>query len=311
MENLSPSNRKVWPLYQISVVIITSLYLLTFHVSPTIAQDQLLQNCSKSQSDCVAGLNWFNPETRCCVRCSTCDFGGTEMFTKQQCNVTHDAVCACHDPLYFDKVEGHCLINCHKCETRMCMINTERCICPGDPSCYQEHDLYCRSGPVLCTREVVTEPSTRMMLDVIHERETSLPPWGIGLIAIGVVIGIIIFASCFLCLGIFTITKNKDPESQGSDNSENGLVRASVNTAVTENSYLSSGYPYLNSHSMLELLKNSNSQFLLHTGSGNSAGISGGMSSLTSSPVSIRGSPRPIRTIKLVKNSDKISAVVL
>lgn len=315
MENHLPSLKSGRPIYQAVIVIITFLYLLTFQVCPTEAQEQLVQNCSQNrpqnQSHCIPGETWYNLKTGCCERCSTCDHGSTDMFLESRCNVSHDAVCACRTPLYFEPAFDRCVIHCPSCETGRCIPNTDQCECPVPANCYQKHDLYCRNGPILCEQEPVTVQPTRN-LELNSPRETSLPPWGIGLIAIGVVIGIIVFASCFLCLGIFTITKNQDPESQSSDSSESGLVvRGSISSVGTETSYLSPGYPYLSSHSMLELLKNSNPQMLSHTGSGSSIGVGGGVSSVTSSPISIRGSPRPIRTIKLVKTSDKISAIVL
>lgn len=291
------------------MVILTSLYLLTY-VGPITAADEL-GNCSKSESDCIPGVSWFDSKTCSCHNCSKCVKGGKEMYVKQQCNVSRDAVCECHEPLYFDIYEDRCVIDCHLCKSRECgKAGTESCLCPN-PECYQEHDLYCREGPILCQKQT-TETSTQIVM--IHQGETSLPPWGIGLIAVGVVIGIIIFASCFLCLGIVTVTKNNDPESQGSESSENGFVmRGSISSVGTKTSYVSSsGYPYLNNHNMLELLKNSNPQFLLPTGINGSCKVVGdGVSSLTSSPVSVRGSPRPVRTIKLVKNSNKVSAVGL
>ena len=308
------SHQNGWLIHQTPLIILILVNLLTYHVLVITAQGQVVKNCSQnnsqSESDCISGESWFNPTKRCCIACSTCNHGG-EMFVQKQCNVNNDTICGCNAPLYLQSYAdgfSECRIDCTQCaETKKCIPGTDKCECP-EHKCFRDLDDYCRT-PISCGVDNV-EPTSDARPS-IDKGDTSLPPWGSGLIAVAVVVGIIIFASCFLCLGIFTVSRNQDPESQVSDNSGNVLVpRGSINSVGTESSYLSTGYPYLSEQAMLELLKNSDSnpQFLLPTG--NNFGVRD-LSSLTGSPVSLRDNSKPVRTIQLVKNSDKMSVVVL
>ena len=265
-------------------------------------------------SNCIPGQTFLNSNGQC-QQCSTCD-SDDKIEIKSECNVTHDAVCRCKDPLFVLR-RGMCYLDCRRCPTvnpqdtrGNCEFgsNPPRCACPSSPvQCYDKNDLYCRN-PFSCNIIVETGPPTSVPTSTgtnpPPEGPDPLSPLGIGLIAIGVVTGIIIFASCFLCMGIFSIRRRKDPERQGSENSESGLVlQGSIGTNST---YLSSDsmYPYLSSHSMLELLKNSTPPLLVSQ--------NGKPSSLHGSPLSIRASPNSGRTVKLMKNAnDKLSAIVL
>ncbi len=287
-----------------------SVFLLAFCARHTIC-------CSTVQnsSACVDGT--FLNIQGCCQQCNPCD-SGNRMFTLHQCNKTHDAVCTCKLPeVYIPKIG--CVVSCEECPNRHCVPSTARCDC-GE--CYAEHDLYCEGAPSKCAPPIDNSLATSVGREISQSDETSFPAWGYGLVATGIVIGIILFASCFLCLGF--VSRQRDAETQSSDNSESGLViRGSFSSIGTESSFLSTGYPYLTSHSMLELLKNSsNTHLLTHTSTGHLVSADGPprmsngsgpplSGSQRSSPVSIRDSPRPVRTIKLVKQSDKLSAVVL
>ena len=229
--------------------------------------------------------------------------------------MTHNTECDCEPPQSYVSSKHKCVINCKLCPvTKECVPGMRRCLCEND--CYADHDEFCTGGPLNCINEETEKVTTQ---DTIQRDDNDFfPEWGIGLVAIGVVIGIIIFASCFLCLGLVTITKHRESEPQTSESSESGLVvRSSFGSVGTESSLLSNGYPYLTSHCMLELLKqnSNNPQLLAHASSSNLGSITGGgptvSSSLRSSPVSIRDSPRPVRTIRLVKQHNKLSAVVL
>lgn len=292
-----------------TLLFLTSYCLLTLLVVPNQAM-----GCNLTPSNCVEGVTTFNPSTNCCDQCSSCQ-GHEKMRMISQCNVTHDAVCDCLFPTYLDDTSGMpvCALECDNCPSGDCLPSTggrPACRCLNQ-DCHLPGDIYCeRPNKPHCSPSVI-EPSSEAPgrqsnggLD-----QDSVPPWGIGLIAVGIVIGIIIFASCFLFLGIITMHKNSDPESQrGSESSENGLVpRDSFSSMGTKTSYVSSSssmYPYLSSHSMLELLKSSNSQLLTSKDK---------LSSVQSSPVSARSSPKPGGTVRLAKNSttDKLTAIVL
>ena len=267
-----------------------------------------VHSCTQQSSVCINGT--FLNSSGCCEECQACDRG--RMYYKSRCNMTHNAQCECHSPQYFVPRLNRCVLDCKLCPITKLCGGTERCKCEND--CYADHDKFCLGGEVKCNGGILVseDGSVEATRSGAPKIEETFPSWGIGLVAIGVVIGIIIFASCFLCLGLFTISKHRDSESHGSETSESGLVmRSSFSSIGTESSFLSTGYPYLTSHSMLELLKNSNPQLLSHTSNSGLGNGGPASSSQRSSPINNRDSPRPVRTIKLVKHSDKLSAVVL
>lgn len=295
----------------LQLFFLTTSCLLALFVVPSRAQSL---NCGHTLSDCNPGETYLNTATECCQRCTACT-DHVKMFTLSQCNVTHDAVCDCQLPTYLDTTDHICALDCDFCPSLSgpgscipgrteCQCLNQDCHLPGDTYCDHPINPPCRSTVPQPTSELPERPP-------VNQLDNSLPAWGIGLIAVGIVIGIIIFASCFLFMGIFTMHRNSDPESHGgSESSENGLVpRDSFSSMGTKSSYVSSSssmYPYLSSHSMLELLKNSNPQLTLSKDR---------LSSLQSSPVSARASPKPgaTGTVKLAKNSssDKLTAIVL
>lgn len=258
------------------LALLISVYLLAAHaITPSQAQ---IGNCSRLNPDvpssCVEGETYLDSGTGCCERCNPCR-AHSEMIVISQCTLTEDSQCGCDQPLFLSS--GTCYIDCRACpilpgsDIGECVVGYPRCKCLK-PECYEDHDFYCRHdicpppSPPPTPRNgstITTTVTTVFILD-----SNSLPSWGFGLIAIGIVIGIIIFASCFLCMGLSTLRGKRSFSPDGSENSENGLVGGSVVSIGTNSSYLPStmtgpGYPYLSSHNMLELLKNSNSQLVL------------------------------------------------
>lgn len=282
--------------------------LLTAQLACVQAQ---VRNCSQTPSDCELGRTYFNQDTGCCETCNACD-GHEEMIVAAQCNRTHNAVCDCNFPLF--PFAETCIINCLNCP-RGCDDDLKHCVCER-PECHSDSDIYCRVedrclAPISPETDKVDDSRSTVGP---NSAQDTFPAWGFGLIAIGVVIGIIIFASCFLCMGIFSNRSSHDPESHpGSESSENGLVLGGSFVSVgTNSSYLSRDtYPYLTSHSMLELLKNSNPPLIvtsnglssLHGSPVSSRNARGQkpvlLGSLSSSSSSSRDSPRPCRTEKV------------
>lgn len=286
------------------------------------AQETICGSMGTSVSECRSN-EWFDADTGCCQRCTDCSTsnGQTERFEQRSCNRTHNAVCGCNSPTFLDSLTNECLLNCQNCPSGDCLRHGV-CRCARQ-ECHSTDDFFCRRN--LCVSEQpvpqgTTEPVIRFNDGSSGAGE--FPAWGIGLIAVGIVIGIIIFASCFLCLGLFNVlsSKSRDPESQhsSSETSENGLVPDSFVSVGTNSTYASSNlYPYLSSQGMLEILRQSNSQLVLGGSSSStmSKDCKGTGSSLHGSPVSIRSSPKPLpgRTVKLAKSadSDKLTAIML
>ena len=287
------------------VFLLVSLCLLSQCVK---SDHEETPGCSRENreipSDCSPGET-FDNSTCTCMECRRCD--RPEMYEISACTLTHNTECGCRTPTFYHERAHECFISCEDCPHGLgCNDDFMSCKC-RDPSCHPFGDIYCRdetrcNDPLTTPTTQPTQPKPNPF-----DQET-FPAWGIGLIAIGIVIGIIIFASCFLCMGLFSMhRKGRDPESQGSEGSENGLVvRESFGSVGTNSSYLSSNslYPYLTNQNMLELLKSSNSQLVKPNMSK--------MSSLQSSPVSSRSSPKPGRTVKLTKNPDskKLTAIL-
>lgn len=263
--------------------------------------------CLNISSACIAGVSWLDVVSGCCVSCSPCN--GDKMLVGRQCNVTHDAVCACARPTYFESKTGTCDVECRYCPTRECVrdgtLGESRCLCKK-PECHSKRDIYCENERCHQTTTTVSTTFTRRSN---NPGPNILPGWGIGLIAVGIVVGIVLFASCFLCVGFITARRGSDPELRGSDASENHLFpQEAFSSSGTKTSFVSNSssvYPYLSNHSMLQLLRNSNPQ-LVHSSRDR-------LSSLQNSPVSVRSSPQPIRTVRLARNvtTDKLTAIIM
>jgi len=164
-----------------------------------------------------------------------------------QCNVTANTICRCSSPFFCDKRTGECIIDCQACPgTQQCRLDyTSACRC-ARPECHLPGDVACKDphfGP--CAPPLVTKATTSSDLRTPPLSDNSFPSWGIVLIAIAILMGIIVFAPCFLFL-----------RRSNSDQSRH-------NSLVTNSIYLllSSNYLDLSSYSKLQLLKNNlNSQ---------------------------------------------------
>ena len=193
------------------------------------------------------------------------------------------------------------MLDCSCCPSGDCdrESGNSRCECS---SCFLSSDFYC-DRPVLCGTEepVIATVKTESR----SNSQNTLPPWGIGLVAIGVVIGIVAFSACFLLMGFVTTTRRGDIEIQGSENSESGLVpggqirgHSSLGTNSTYMSASNAGV-FLSNQKILELLRNSNTHSSL--------------SSARSSPRSagsLNTSPKPVRTVHVtMKGKNTITSV--
>ena len=260
-------------------------YLIVFFV--TVA----LTSTTRAQTQCVgvpvngscSSNQFLDVDRSCCVACTSCAPPGE----LTRCNRTHDAVCVPPCPLgmEWNFPNQKCIISdCGSCQEGQCLSLTQ-CLCD-----------HCHTGTTcLIQKEECTDAG-----DAIDKgpdtSSSSLNPLTIGLIAIGVVIGIIVFSACFLLFGFCTTKQQRQvTENQGSENSESGLITSRALTNSTRSSYMSSmnsTTAYLNHQSMLELLRHSNTT-PLHGTSGDSSNVS--------SPNSFRSSPKLVRTSPLAR----------
>ena len=246
--------------------------------------------CQQSESDCrVDGSEFYNTTVHRCQACKQC-LPRIERVA-QQCNRTKDTVCiqtCSHEFLTFDPNEGRCILECSKCPgTGECEPgDSQKCSCSCERS--SPDDLYCDS---CITAEPPTSATMPPVLLTLGPGN-SLPNYGTGLIAIGVVVGIVAFSACFLLMGVCSSNRRgtADVGSEGSNNSDIMLV-SSRTSVITHPSYISSTSPFLGNHSKLDLLR--------HSPTG-----------MTNSLSSIRGSPRSVRAIPLPSRSESTATPV-
>ena len=290
LQNLFPASRRCCCLKYL-------LVLLVFLVSSASSSEAQAEHCVSPSIDGTCSPNHFYNSTKsCCMQCTDCSaLNAVELY---QCNATHDAKCipSCPNPRlqHWSIQDNKCIITeCKKCEGGDCLDGVETCLC-----------LPCHTGAT-CTELVQTEACRAGDTNIERDPESegaTLNPLTIGLIAIGVVIGIVAFSSCFLLFGVCTTKQRRmSGENQGSENSESGLVSGRGFTNSTRSSYMSgmsSGTTaYLNHQSMLELLRHTSTP--VHSVSSSS--------SIRSSPKSIRSSPRFVRTSPLAPSTpDKL-----
>lgn len=228
---------------------------------------------------CTSGESFRNVTVNCCQRCSACP-DGYEVRTP--CSTTRDTYCvpSCpHNALTWNEGEGACVIDCSFCSYD-CDPVKRRCVC--DPSlCYHPNDLYCQT-PIPCSPITPSRPTVDDNNN--SGNPSSLPPWGVGVIAVGAVLGIVAFSAGFLLMGICTRKKRtaEGVESGGSENSESVLVSNGRSSRGTHSTYIS-GYP---NQSLLDLLRKTNTP------------VHSSFSSIHSSPISARASPCPVRTLQ-------------
>ena len=273
------------------------LVLLVFLVSSASSSEAQAERCVGQPTDSTCSQNQFyNSTNSCCMQCRDCSAVNEVVLHK--CNDTHDTKCipSCSNPelQHWSVYDNKCIItDCTKCEGGDCLDGVETCRCNR-----------CHTGPT-CTVPVQTEECRAEETNIGGDRESegaTLNPLTIGLIAIGVVIGIVAFSSCFLLFGVCTTKQRRiSGENQGSENSESGLVSGRGFSNSTRSSYMSgmsSGTTaYLNHQSMLELLRHTSTP--VHSASSSS--------SIRSSPKSIRSSPRLVRTSPLAPSTpDKL-----
>lgn len=220
-------------------------------------------------SSCVEANTFLNSSSGCCQRCTVCPRGTK---TESSCNATHDTHCVdrpCTDPnTVFREIDDICVIDCGRC-TYKCNIGRNRCEC--DPSICYEDPRFCQRPCLLVN---TTEAGPRSSSN--PGDPTTLPTWGVGVIAVVAVLGIVAFSAVFLLLGVCTRKRATEPvDSEASESSSNSLVTSSSLSRGTNSTYLA-GYP---NHSLIDLLRQSNNP--LHNS----------LSSIKSSPKSARSSP--------------------
>ena len=162
-------------------------------------------------SECIKNQQFFNDETLRCQNCTEC---AVDERIVVDCTIEEDRQCQprCQPHQYYDAVLNRCLFACEKCQYGCLDSGTPRCRCnPAD--CYSETDLLCVNN--MCTPS--TAPPTEATKSATPGSDP-LPTWGIGLISIGVVIGIVAFSAGSMILSFCTrkttpIAEDAEPPS--------------------------------------------------------------------------------------------------
>ena len=231
---------------------------------------------------------YFNKNSGACTPCSNCSSS-----VKAECTATRDTEC-CGDKEFFNSAVMACTPDCTKCPLGRCQKQSEyHCECPA-----------CRIGTFCDVPDpgcMATEPSpTDGMVDVTRPTEPeSVPisPVASALIALGAVIGIILFSALFVLLGVVT-SCNRGSSTQGADSSS-----SNSSERILDDSKASSLLISMSKHNSMTYNEyRASLDFLRLSGSGRSLGSPASSTSPRNSPSSTRSTP--------TKHRDKNWAVV-
>ena len=160
-----------------------------------------VQSCSQVNDTvctCIEGSEFFNSETQRCQACSACN---EDERISADCTAMEDTKCVsqCPERYYYVPEMGGCVVDCEQCTHGCTTSGTPRCQC--QPShCYAETDALCENN--ICS--TTSAPTTIESTERTDSGSNDLPPWGIGLISIGVVIGIVAFSAASMILSFCT-----------------------------------------------------------------------------------------------------------
>lgn len=203
-----------------------------------------LASCSEYQdaacSSCDMTTQFFDRDTGKCQNCTQC---GEDQRQNSECTLDEDASCTnlCSSHQYYDLELKQCLFNCDLCSFGCVTLGAPRCRC-SPSNCYSETDLLCANN--ICTEPTVAQTeATRSS----NSQTDNLPTWGIGLISIGVVIGIIAFSAGSMILS-FCTRKATIPDEN---------VEAGGNSSATLVGRYPSGHPSPFLHHTLEKYRQS------------------------------------------------------
>ena len=238
---------------------------------------QKLENCSATK-DTVCGIicpdnQYLDVESGECITCRTCT---TDSAIKKRCTRTSDTEC-CEPKYFYNTAAYECTPDCDQCP--LGCKNHRQCRCSDD----------CHTGPlcdILVPNCAVTESPTDPPITEGRTPGSSagtMNPISSALIAVGAVIGIIIFSALFVLLGVFTSCNRGGTSSQNDSSSNNSTDHFLYNGKVSAS--LASLYgngqsplPYQEYRTSLDILRLS--------------GSGGSLSDSFRSPI---GSPKPKR----------------
>ena len=223
-----------------------------------------------------------------CIECTQCD--RLQLVEVEPCNATSDAVCGpCSNPNeYYAIALGRCTLDCdrvcsHGCpkdREGVCDCSYDRCL-TGTLCEIRLPDCPTPDNPVTTPPRNVTVPTTRPPTDPVV-----LPHWGIALVSIGVIMGIVLFSALFVLLGLFT-SRHRGHHDDFTSSSSN----MKCSSLADRLSYSNGG----TSSSLISLYTQSNSpafqNYQLSLKHGSSHSFGGSWNNIKCSPKTQRSSP--------------------
>lgn len=252
----------------VNVCVWINILLLCLLATSALAQDDQ-EACPDTQ--------YYNGTT--CLDCTVC---APDEKEREFCTANEDRVCEprCSPEFSFNVNEG-CVLNCLACESGGCVPGEPRprCLCIPQ-QCFNDDDRLCERN----TCPATTEPGTATA-PPRGSSQNSLPAWGVGLVSIGVVVGIVAFSGCFILLGV--CTRKKEPADVGSEesgSSQSGLIGMGRVSSRPSSAPPGVSSSHLFDKSALDFIRQSP-----YIGSGRSPHLGGGH--IRGSPLSLRGTP--------------------
>ena len=228
-----------------------SVIVLVFVCSTSSAYNDVCMECTDNTTECP-GLcpsgQFYNMSKGGCQICSTCQ---PPLEAAQNCGtlvpaldpvlgelcVSQNSVCC--QPFEY-AFNGECILNCDKCEHGSCPVGRPVCECDEG-----WHGNLCQHQDVVVT----TPPTTYSPPTVPPSGEPSLDPWQIVLIAVGIVIGIVIFSALLVIASFCQYARNG--RRGGSRFSSNNTVITMSDTQTVLDSRSNSSVTVSSGHSSL------------------------------------------------------------
>ena len=252
--------------------------LLTLHLCDACAQGQFM-----------------NVSAGTCQQCTDC--GQLRLRPVRPCNGTDDSLCErCTDPNeYYNKALQRCTLDCTLCPHggRCAEGMEDQCDC-SFARCVEGRMCDQRSRDPRCV--VTTPPTTSTTGPAITPQDDSpvfLPHWGIALVSVGVIVGIILFSALFVLLGLATSHRKSRHEDFSSSNTTSSSVADKLSYSTGRHSTsLVSLYTQSNSPAFQNYLLSLNA--LKTTSHGN---LGSSWNNLKNSPKTERSSSVPVTIV--------------
>lgn len=240
--------------------------------------------------------HFMNTTSGDCQKCTNC--GAERLQPISDCNDTADAVCApCPDPMeYYASALERCTFDCLLCpHNKGCLKGREgQCDCSFDPTgC--TFGVLCDQRQPECNTETSPTTATTVSSGTTHEpsNQLAIPHWGIALVSIGVIVGIVLFSALFVLLGLATSRRRGRHDDYNSSSSSSNTSMKSI-SLMDRFSYSPGGGT---SSSLMSLYTQTNSPTFQNYQLSLSALKHGSHSNLGSSSSSfVKGSPKTQRT---------------